>query len=103
MSDQQVRQRKGKRLGKSSKAEKSAPSKPGSLGDGVVGDSNTEEEKQILWRFLGAVNLIMGLVVMAALAAKYCQFLQTVHENNLWFSNIKVWKSSSPLSSENTT
>ena len=32
----------------------------------------------------------LGLLVMLVLASKWATYLTTIHENNLWFSNIRV-------------
>jgi hypothetical protein len=41
---------------------------------------------------LGASN-VLGAVIMLVLANKWSNYLQTLHENEMWFTNIKVkWK-----------
>jgi hypothetical protein len=40
-----------------------------------------------LWK---AANNLVGLLVMLVLANKWSNYLQTLHENEMWFSNIKA-------------
>ena len=41
---------------------------------------------------ISASNKMIGLLVMMYLAHKWSNYLQTLHENDMWFSNIKVFK-----------
>ena len=43
-----------------------------------------------LWPVLTGVNNILGVIVMLVLANKWSNYLQNLHENEMWFSNIKV-------------
>ena len=39
-----------------------------------------------------SVNNMVGLLVMVYLGHQWSNYLQTLHENDMWFSNIKVNK-----------
>lgn len=41
----------------------------------------------LLWRILSAT---VGIIAIVVTLTKYPQYLNTLHENKLWFSNIKV-------------
>ena len=42
---------------------------------------------RLLWRILSAT---VGIIAIVVTLTKYPQYLNTLHENKLWFSNIKV-------------
>lgn len=50
----------------------------------------------LLWKILSGT---MGLIAIFVIATKYPVYLHTLHENQLWFSNIKVCWVVTPQSS----
>lgn len=53
-------------------------------------DNKTKGRFQIVEDFLSWINIIVGLLVMVILARNYMLHLKLLHENQMWFSNIKV-------------
>jgi hypothetical protein len=56
-------------------------------------DREVEDSRPIIQDFLCWVNILIGLVVMVLLAQRYSLYLKSLHENEMWFSNIQVQKS----------
>ncbi|KAK2139918.1 hypothetical protein LSH36_1558g00044 [Paralvinella palmiformis] len=52
-------------------------------------DNKTKGRFQIVEDFLSWINIIVGLLVMVILARNYMLHLKLLHENQMWFSNIK--------------
>lgn len=48
----------------------------------------------LLWKILSGT---MGLIAIFVIVTKYPVYLHTLHENQLWFSNIKVYWGGCPL------
>ena len=50
------------------------------------------------WKpLLKTTNTLVGFTVMIILCYKWSNYLQTLHENDMWFSNIKVSFSKDPI------
>ena len=47
-------------------------------------------DSDVLWQYLGWVNTLLGVTVMVILSFKHASFMATLHENDMWFTNIKV-------------
>ncbi len=52
-----------------------------------------KEQKEAMTPLLWTLNNVVGIVVMLWLSVQWSNYLQTLHENDMWFSNIKVNKS----------
>ena len=50
----------------------------------------TASSNDIAWDIAHGANKIVGIIVMMACAYKWTTYLATLHENHLWFSEIKV-------------
>jgi hypothetical protein len=50
---------------------------------------NVEPKMKWMPLLIGASNVV-GAIVMLILANKWSNYLSTLHENELWFTNIKV-------------
>ena len=59
------------------------------LSSRITGAQNVED-RQVLWAFLRGVNVAVGVTVMVVLGYVHANFMATIHENDMWFSNIKV-------------
>ena len=53
-------------------------------------DDQSEGGSKILSDFFAWINILVGLVVMVVVAQNYSLHLKLLHENQMWFSNIKV-------------
>ena len=49
-----------------------------------------ENRDRILWNVLSWLNLIFGIVLAFYIGFKYAKYTRDLHENDMWFSNIKV-------------
>ena len=49
-----------------------------------------QERASALTRFLGWVSFVIGITLMVVAGLKHAAYMYTLHENDLWFSNIKV-------------
>lgn len=49
-----------------------------------------ENRDRILWSVLSWLNLIFGIVLAFYIGFKYAKYTRDLHENDMWFSNIKV-------------
>ena len=51
---------------------------------------NSSEDLQSLHWFTSTVSCMTGVAIMVILCYRYRIYIQTLHENYMWFSNIKV-------------
>ena len=49
-----------------------------------------ENRDRILWNVLSWLNLIFGIVLAFYIGFRYAKYTRDLHENDMWFSNIKV-------------
>ena len=42
------------------------------------------------WALAGVLNKLLGLIVMVVLTRKWSNYLAQLHDNQYWFTNIKV-------------
>ena len=77
MTEIRNRKSKTKRQDESKKKPSSASSKP---------SSNQSSEFNVMM----VVSLMVGTVVMAGMGYIHAQYMARIHENWMWFSNIKV-------------
>ena len=62
----------------------------GSHGDGEDEEARVEDV-ELPWRLLGGwVWWLLGVSVCMAVGYKHSSYMYQLHENQLWFSNIKV-------------
>ncbi len=47
-------------------------------------------ESSTVWTFLSLMNSVLGVGVMLALGFTHAYFMATIHENDMWFSNLQV-------------
>ena len=40
------------------------------------------------------INLVIGVIVALLIGFMYARYIRDLHENDMWFSNIKVWRRS---------
>ncbi|CAF91093.1 unnamed protein product [Tetraodon nigroviridis] len=81
-----VRQRKGSRA-KESQASAEPPSQPSSCCSDHQPESSCFQGD---WSWKAIVWTALGLSVSVGLGLLCCIYVATLHENDLWFSNIKV-------------
>ncbi|XP_065057638.1 protein C-mannosyl-transferase DPY19L3-like [Rhopilema esculentum] len=48
-----------------------------------------EDRDRILWTGLSWVNLVVGILIAFYIGYKYAKYVGDLHENDMWFSNIK--------------
>ena len=53
-------------------------------------NSNSKPDLDLVTSGVSVTNLAVGIILMLILGFQYSSLMETVHENNLWFSNIKV-------------
>ena len=51
---------------------------------------NQDTRMKAMAPLLTGANNVAGFIVMLIIANKWSNYLQTLHENEMWFSNIKV-------------
>jgi Mg2+/citrate symporter len=51
------------------------------------GNEKSKDKISWVWSY---INLTIGLIVMVACGVIHKKYMYTIHENALWFSNIKV-------------
>ena len=49
-----------------------------------------EERDRVFWKVLSWVNVFLGIAIALYVGFKYAKYVRDLHENDMWFSNIKV-------------
>ena len=49
-----------------------------------------EDRDRILWKVISWANFFIGVAIAFYIGYKYAKYIRGLHENDMWFSNIKV-------------